>query len=123
MTGNRHHPAGTAATTMADNGGPPPAAAQLYPGMVMHARLKPFGHRFSYSVFTLLVDIDRLAEAAKVSRLFSVGRFNLMSFNEADHGPRDGSSLRAHVDRLLAARGISTPPARVLLLRAVFEVR
>lgn len=115
MTGNRHRATATAATTMADNGGPPPAAAQLYPGTVMHARLKPFGHRFSYSVFTLLADIDRLAEAGKVSRLFSVGRFNLMSFNEADHGPRDGSSLRAHVDRQLAARGLAAP-ARVLLL-------
>lgn len=115
MTGNRHRPAETGATTMAGNGGPPTAAAQLYPGTVMHARLKPFGHRFSYSVFTLLIDIDRLAEAGKVSPLFSLRRFNLMSFNEADHGPRDGSSLRAHVDGLLAARGIA-PPARVLLL-------
>lgn len=116
MTGNRHRTTAMSATTMADNGGPPPAAAQLYPGTVMHARLKPFGHRFSYSVFTLLVDIDRLADAGRISPLFSIGRFNLMSFREADHGPRDGSSLRAHVDAQLAARGIATPPARVLLL-------
>lgn len=103
------------ATTLADNGGPPDAAATLYPGKVMHARLKPFGHRFAYRVFTLLVDIDRLAEADRASPLFSLGRFNLMSFHEADHGPRDGTPLRAHVDRLLAAQGLA-PPARVLLL-------
>src|SRR5690606_7694823 len=43
-------------TSMADNGPPPSAAGTLYPGKVMHQRLHPFGHRFSYSVFSLLVD-------------------------------------------------------------------
>lgn len=104
------------ATTQEANGPPPEAAAVLYPGKVMHARLKPFGHRFDYTVFSLLIDLDRLDEADRQSRLFSVGRFNLASFHEADHGPRDGTPLRAHVEGLLAARGIEAPPARILLL-------
>ncbi len=95
---------------------PPPAdAASLYVGDVMHARLKPFGHRFTYRVFSLLLDLDRLAEAGRRSPLFSVGRFNLVSFAPRDHGPRDGSDLRAHVEGLLAAQGIAAP-ARILLL-------
>ena len=36
------------------------AAATLYVGEVMHARLKPMGHRFSYRVMSLLIDLDRL---------------------------------------------------------------
>jgi len=36
------------------------AAAALYVGEVMHARLKPMGHRFSYRVMSLLIDLDRL---------------------------------------------------------------
>lgn len=91
-------------------------AAALYVGHVMHARMKPFTHRFRYDVFSLLIDIDRLDDASSMSALFSVERFNLLSFKSKDHGPRDGSSLRAHVDRLLGDAGIHARPARVMLL-------
>ena len=70
-------------------------AAALYVGEVMHARLKPMGHRFSYRVMSLLIDLDRLADADRQSPLFGVNRAALYSFHEADHGKRDGSSLRA----------------------------
>ncbi|MXN64295.1 DUF1365 family protein [Stappia sp. GBMRC 2046] len=103
-------------TTAADNGAPPEAAASLYAGSVIHARLKPVGHRFSYRVFNLLIDLDRLQEANRLSRLFSVGRLNLASFHEKDHGPRNGTSLRSHVDRLLFGAGVGERAERVLLL-------
>jgi len=74
-------------------------AAALYVGEVMHARLKPVGHRFSYRVMSLLIDLDRLEVADRQSRLFGVNRRSLYSFHEADHGDRDGSSLRLYVQR------------------------
>ncbi|MEO8318261.1 MAG: DUF1365 domain-containing protein [Bradyrhizobium sp.] len=92
------------------------AAATLYVGDVMHARLKPMGHRFSYRVMSLLIDLDRLEEADRQSLLFGVNRAALYSFSEADHGPRDGSSLRAYVQRCAAERGIDLTDGRVLLL-------
>lgn len=96
---------------------PPCEPALLYGGEVMHARLKPTGHRFSYGVFCLLIDLDRLDEADRASRLFSVGRRNLLSFHEADHGMADADpSLRSHVDRLLAPTGVDIQGGRVLLL-------
>lgn len=91
-------------------------AAALYVGEVMHARLKPMGHRFSYRVMSLLIDLDRLAAADRQSRLFGVNRAALYSFHEADHGARDGSSLRDHAQRSAAARGIDLTGGRVLLL-------
>jgi DUF1365 family protein len=91
-------------------------AACLYRGRVMHARLRPFGHRFAYRVFSLLVDLDRLEEADRLTPLFSLRRFNLLSFHPKDHGPRDGSDLRAHVDRLLAEKGVAIEGGRVELL-------
>lgn len=94
---------------------PPSAAASLYPGTVMHQRMKPKPHRFSYRVFNLLMDVDRLGEADRQSRLFSVNRFNALSFHEADHHDGRHSSLRAYVDGLLADAGLSEPAARVLL--------
>jgi DUF1365 family protein len=95
---------------------PADAAAALYFGDVMHARLKPMGHRFSYRVMSLLIDLDRLDEADRQSRLFAVNRAALYSFNEADHGERDGSSLRAYVQRCAAAHGIDLTGGRALLL-------
>jgi DUF1365 family protein len=92
------------------------AAAALYFGDVMHARLKPLGHRFSYRVMSLLIDLDRLDEADRQSPLFAVNRPALYSFNETDHGERDGSSVRGYVQRCAAARGIDLTGGRVLLL-------
>lgn len=95
---------------------PPPAdAAVLYAGKVMHARLKPVVHRFTYSVFSLLIDLDRLDEANRMSGLFSVNRANLVSFREADHFDGEASSLRAYADDLLAEAGLGEPAARILL--------
>jgi uncharacterized protein len=92
------------------------AAAALYFGEVMHARLKPIGHRFSYRVMSLLVDLDRLDAANRQSRLFGVNRAALYSFNEADHGERNGSALRGYAQRCAAEHGIDLTGGRVLLL-------
>jgi DUF1365 family protein len=92
------------------------AAAALYLGEVMHARLKPMGHRFSYRVMSLLVDLDRLGEADRQSPLFGVNRAALYSFHETDHGQRDGSALRGYAQSCAAEHGIDLTGGRVLLL-------
>ncbi len=95
------------------NGPPPDAAAVVYVGNVMHQRMKPFGHRFQYRVFSLSIDLDRLEEANGQSALFSVNRSNLVSFHEEDHAA-DGK-LRSHADRLLADACVERP-AKILLV-------
>ena len=95
---------------------PPDGAAWLYPGRVMHARFKPKAHRFTYNVYNLLIDLDRLSEANKASLFFSVGRFNLLSFFDRDHAPAQDTTARAQVDRLLAEAGYRHRAVRVLLL-------
>ncbi|MEL6920117.1 MAG: DUF1365 domain-containing protein [Pseudomonadota bacterium] len=96
---------------------PPSEAALLYPGNVMHARLKPMGHRFSYRVFSALFDLDRLEAANALSALFSVNRSNVLSFFERDHLPKDSepTTLRAYANRLLREAGVDRP-ARILLM-------
>src|SRR5207247_5088611 len=61
-------------------------------------------------------DLDRLADADRQSPLFGVNRAALYSFHEADHGKRDGSSLRAYAQHCAAERGIDLTGGRVLLL-------
>ncbi|MGE0499969.1 MAG: DUF1365 domain-containing protein [Rhizobiaceae bacterium] len=102
-------------TTAEENGPPPDAACTLYPGEVMHARLKGPLNRFAYKVFSVLIDLDRLDEAGRLSALFSVNRPNLASFHDRDHVDRQGETVRAHSDRLLAEAGLGRPH-RVLLL-------
>jgi DUF1365 family protein len=90
--------------------------AALYIGDVMHARLKPFEHRFSYRVLSLLIDLDRLHDADRRSILFGVNRLALYSFHERDHGLRDGSSLRTFAERTAAAHGIDLAGGSVSLI-------
>lgn len=108
-----------AGETESNNATFPPVAqaARLYPGKVMHARLMPFGHRFTYTVFSLLIDLDRLDDADRLSRLFSINRKNLVAFHEGDHlqDIAPGRPLRARVDGLLAESGLPRP-ARIQLL-------
>lgn len=95
---------------------PPDGPAKLYPGKVMHARLKPFGHRFNYRVFTCLFDLDQLEKASRAAWLFSVDRFNLISFFQKDHLPKDDRrSLRDYASQLAQDAG-APRPARILLL-------
>jgi len=87
----------------------------LYAGTVGHRRLRPARHRLAYRVFAMLLDLDELAHLDRTLRLFSVGRFNLFSFHERDHG--DGKSdLRAHVERQLARAGVADRGGPVRLL-------
>lgn len=88
----------------------------LYLGRVMHARLKPFRHRFAYRVFTCLFDVDGLGALDQKLRLFGHNRFNLFSFHDRDHGARDGSPLRPWVEARLAEAGLSLKPSRIELL-------
>ncbi|MGH1480960.1 MAG: DUF1365 domain-containing protein [Geminicoccales bacterium] len=90
--------------------------ACLYAGQVMHHRLQPKRHRFTYRTFTMLFDIDRLQDLDRRLRLFSFERFNLFSFRNIDHGPRDGQPLRPWVEAQLRQAGIERHPARIHLL-------
>lgn len=92
------------------------AAVSLYVGRTAHHRFKPRPHRFAYGVFQVLIDIDRLAEAAHGLNGFRIGRFGLFSFAERDHAARDGSPLRPWVEAQLAATGVAAGAARIRLL-------
>lgn len=94
---------------------PPPASA-LYFGKVMHKRLRPFVHQFTYRVFSLFVDLGELESLGRRLRIFSHNRWNLFSFHDRDHGPHDGRPLRPWIDRHLREAGIDLAGGPVRLL-------
>lgn len=90
--------------------------AALYVGETRHHRLSPRPHRFRYRLFQLLLDVDRLDEDLRGLTLLRRGRFGLFSFDERDHGWRDGRPLRAWVETRLAEAGVAATASRIRLL-------
>lgn len=80
------------------------AAALVYTGEVMHRRLAPVEHAFRYGVFFMRLRVD--APPARWPALMSRNRWNLFSFHDVDHGPRDGSALEPWLRDLLAQHGL-----------------
>jgi len=66
--------------------------SSIYNGVVSHSRLLPKSHSFSYKVYSILFDIDKLEDIQKQCNLFSYNRFNFFSFYFKDHGKKDGSN-------------------------------
>ena len=94
-------------------------AAALYFGNVMHARLKPI--RFSYRVMSLLIDPRPSRRRRPKIRSIRCEPRGTYSFHEADHGDRDGSSLRAYAQARAAEHGIDLSGGRVLLLSVILD--
>ena len=81
-----------------------PSAPQLLTGRVFHERLRPAKHRFTVPVFFLRIPLSKLGELSNA--LLSVDRWNLFSFMNRDHGPRDGTPIEPWVRRQLARAGM-----------------
>lgn len=89
----------------------------IFTGHTLHKRTRPFAHAFSYRLAFICIDLGRLDDAERQSRLFSVGRFNLFAFHPRDHGIRDGSDLAAWAREKFAEAGLSLPgSAQITLL-------
>lgn len=94
---------------------PRPAGVAM-DGVTTHVRYAPFKRRFSYPLAQILVDIDRVADAARACRLLGHNRFNLFSFNDRDHGDRSGAALRPWAEARYSEAGVSLDGGRIELL-------
>jgi len=93
----------------------------IYEGTVAHRRFFPRGHRFSYGVYYLWLDLDELDELDRSLSGFGYNRAAPIAFHDRDHGPRDGSALRPWFDAHLREAGIDLEggPVRILTLPRV----
>jgi DUF1365 family protein len=88
----------------------------LFAGRVAHVRHVAPANTFRYRIWMLSVDLDRLDEIAAGSRLFRRRRFAPIALVEADHGPRDGGSLREWATAHLRDAGLAEAAARIHFL-------
>lgn len=97
------------------------AACWLVPSQINHTRHGAPSHFLSRSGLSVWLDLDHLAVANQQSALFSVNRFNLLSFFAKDYGP-NFKQTGAPQDLAAYARGLAakllpnTPIATVHLL-------
>ena len=86
---------------------------RLLLGEVMHRRVAPVAHGFAYPVFACLLPMAQLDSARRP--LFSIGRFNLLSWHASDHGRRDGSDPLPWLREQLARHGVDAADGEVWL--------
>jgi len=90
------------------------ASVQLSFGQVQHARLRPAQHAFTYGIYFMRLPLRAMQAQASLPSLFSINRFNLLSFHEKDHG--DGQqSLLPWIDALLQREGIDDANGEIWL--------
>lgn len=88
----------------------------VYTGTVVHKRLAPKRHAFSYHVFSLCLDVDEIDRVAQSLRWFSRNRWNVLGFHDGDHGRRDGSPVGLHVRAVLKEADLGRFGTRIKLL-------
>ena len=59
--------------------------SSIYVGTLRHRRFSPVRHDFTYPLFMVFLEIDRLPELMRISPLASYNRCNLVSYDEREH--------------------------------------
>ena len=84
-------------------------ACHIVPSTIIHTRHGAPSHVLRRRGLSLWVDLDRLDEAGRQARLFSVDRFNLLSLYQRDYGPnfrrRGGAGARGSGEDGIGAMG------------------
>jgi len=97
-------------------------ACCLVRSRIMHTRHQPAIHRLERRGLSIWLDLDRLDEAGRVSVAFSIGRWNLLSFDARDYGPNFAAGrkfiepLADYARRLARQHCPDAPVARICLL-------
>lgn len=88
----------------------------VYVGRIRHRRIAPVEHAFTYPLFMVLLDVDRIPALMRQSRFTGYNRWNWASFHEADHFGDPALPLRQRLARDAAAHGHTLPDGQILLL-------
>lgn len=88
----------------------------FYTGAVVHRRYGAAAHKLRYRIAYVLLDLDQLKAANKVSRLFGIERTGLLNFRAKDHGDGTSTDLASWVRDYLIAEGVTDEASRIELL-------
>jgi hypothetical protein len=88
----------------------------IYTGTLRHRRFSPVWHDFTYPLFMVFLDIDRIPELTQISPFLSYNRWNWATFDERDHFGNPRLPLRQRLETDAAQAGLSLPAGPIYLL-------
>jgi hypothetical protein len=88
----------------------------LFVGTLRHRRHSPVAHAFTYPLFMVLLDVDRIPELMRVSRVTSCNRWNWATFDDRDHLGDPALPLRERLAADAGRHGLDLPDGRIFLL-------
>jgi DUF1365 family protein len=90
--------------------------AGIFEGTLRHRRFAPVEHAFVYRTFMALLDVDRLPELMRASRLTGYNTWNWASFQDRDHLGDPSQPLRQRLAADGRRAGVDLPDGRIFLL-------
>lgn len=91
----------------------------IYSGIVGHKRFAPQPHQFSYRIFLLALDLDKLPTSKQYWPWFAVDRWALLSFRHRDYLQGAATVTRVSVWEKVQALGGENYAGKVLFLGQV----
>jgi len=88
----------------------------LLSGQLMHSRRLPVKNRFTYPVFSLLLDLDDLPQLDRRLTLFGYNRPNVVSIYSKDHLGDPAVDIKTNLLTFLAANGLNLPGGKFFIL-------
>ena len=88
----------------------------IYVGTLRHRRFQPKHHEFTYPIFMVCLDIDRISEMMAISPFTGCNRWNWASFFDEDHFGNAALTMRERLDLDAKAHSSSLPRGKVFLL-------
>lgn len=88
----------------------------IYTGDLRHRRFKPVGHEFTYPLFMVFLDIDKIPELMGVSGFSGYNQWNWASFEERDHFGDPALPLRERLAADARRAGVQLPDGEIFLL-------
>jgi DUF1365 family protein len=88
----------------------------LYVGKLRHRRFSPRAHSFEYPIFLSFLDVDRIPEMMRRSRLVSYERWNVMAYFEKDHFGDSRRPLRERIEEDARKNGVAIPDGKIFIL-------
>ncbi len=90
--------------------------SRLYSCKVVHNRIRPRKHAFSYRIFMFALDLDELDEVASKLKLISRNRPNVYSFSDDDHWKEGKEDIKSNLKAYLSSQGVSETPGKITLV-------
>jgi DUF1365 family protein len=88
----------------------------VFVGTLRHRRHAPVAHAFTYRLFMVLLDIDRIETLLGVSRFTSHNRLNWATYDERDHLGDPTLPLRVRLEQDAVREGMNLPDGPIFLL-------